>query len=198
MLDRRTGFQIGENTNLWDHTYAGNAAYAHLLAANRLLETWDRLEDDKSPTTPELEEETALMDPEDEFRVDGEAFFVTDGAPMRFFDFTRSVWFTYYQLSPSEANVPPPVPASKVWVLSGGLAFFLAAIVNFFARLFGLPEPSFRPQVVRFALMQRYFRIDKARRRLGYDPPWTPDEAMQRSCQWFVDKHSEQRLKKTQ
>ncbi|KAG7088488.1 hypothetical protein E1B28_012476 [Marasmius oreades] len=34
--DRKTHFQIGDNTNLFDWTYVGNVAHAHLLAADKL------------------------------------------------------------------------------------------------------------------------------------------------------------------
>lgn len=35
-MEDKTGFQIGENRNLFDWTYVGNVAHAHLLAADRL------------------------------------------------------------------------------------------------------------------------------------------------------------------
>ncbi|KAH8104596.1 C-3 sterol dehydrogenase [Cristinia sonorae] len=35
----QTHFQIGDNTNLFDWTYVGNVAHAHLLAADKLSET---------------------------------------------------------------------------------------------------------------------------------------------------------------
>ncbi|THV05261.1 C-3 sterol dehydrogenase [Dendrothele bispora CBS 962.96] len=34
--DNKTHFQIGDNTNMFDWTYVGNVAYAHLLAADKL------------------------------------------------------------------------------------------------------------------------------------------------------------------
>lgn len=36
MENKQTKFQIGDNTNLFDWTYVGNVAHAHLLAADRL------------------------------------------------------------------------------------------------------------------------------------------------------------------
>lgn len=36
MENKQTRFQIGDNTNLFDWTYVGNVAHAHLLAADRL------------------------------------------------------------------------------------------------------------------------------------------------------------------
>lgn len=60
-------FQIGDNNNLFDWTYAGNVAFAHVLAADKLIkgETKD---------------------------VAGEVFFVTNDAPTYFWTLARTVW----------------------------------------------------------------------------------------------------------
>ncbi|KAF5382594.1 hypothetical protein D9615_002746 [Tricholomella constricta] len=58
--------QIGNNKNLIDYLYVGNAAYAHILAADKLLD---------APET-----------------VAGEVFFITNGTPMLQWDFNRLVW----------------------------------------------------------------------------------------------------------
>ena len=70
----KTGFQLGENKNLFDFTYVLNVAHAHLLAAYALLQTY------KLATAP--------LDYE---KVDGEAFFVTNDEPVYFWDFARAV-----------------------------------------------------------------------------------------------------------
>lgn len=59
-------FQIGDNNNLFDWTYAGNVADAHVLAAEKLL---------KDPS-----------------KVGGEAFFITNDAPSFFWTLARTVW----------------------------------------------------------------------------------------------------------
>ncbi|OBZ78021.1 Sterol-4-alpha-carboxylate 3-dehydrogenase, decarboxylating [Grifola frondosa] len=70
VLERgRTGSQIGDNTNLFDWTYIKNAAYAHLLAADRL-----------DPAHPKH----AL--------VAGQAFFISNGEPRPWWDFPRAIW----------------------------------------------------------------------------------------------------------
>ncbi|TFK28007.1 C-3 sterol dehydrogenase [Coprinopsis marcescibilis] len=54
--NNKTHFQIGDNTNLFDWTYVGNVAYAHLLAADKL---------DLSPPAPpisQLEKVPVSMD----------------------------------------------------------------------------------------------------------------------------------------
>ena len=45
LKDGRSHFQIGNNTNLFDWTYVGNVAYAHILAADKLVP--------QPPSTPE-------------------------------------------------------------------------------------------------------------------------------------------------
>ncbi|CCF58928.1 hypothetical protein KAFR_0F03320 [Kazachstania africana CBS 2517] len=61
-------FQIGDNNNLFDWTYAGNVADAHVLAAQKLL------------------------DPESVSKVSGEAFFITNDTPTYFWALARTVW----------------------------------------------------------------------------------------------------------
>ncbi|OAX83106.1 hypothetical protein ACJ72_02531 [Emergomyces africanus] len=65
----RGNLQVGNNQNLCDYTYLGNAADAHILAAKALL----------SPSTPE------------DGPVDGEAFTITNDEPWPFWDFAHAV-----------------------------------------------------------------------------------------------------------
>lgn len=66
----KTGVQIGSNENLFDCTYIENAAYAHVLAAEKLV-------DRELPI---------------ESRIDGECFFITNGEPVFFWDWARAIW----------------------------------------------------------------------------------------------------------
>lgn len=61
-------FQIGDNNNLFDWTYAGNVADAHVLGAQKLL------------------------DPETASKVSGETFFITNDSPTYFWALARTVW----------------------------------------------------------------------------------------------------------
>lgn len=61
-------FQIGDNNNLFDWTYAGNVADAHVLAAQQIL------------------------DPAKQHKIGGEVFFVTNDAPTYFWTLARAVW----------------------------------------------------------------------------------------------------------
>ncbi|CEP61781.1 sterol-4-alpha-carboxylate 3-dehydrogenase (decarboxylating) LALA0_S04e00496g [Lachancea lanzarotensis] len=61
-------FQIGDNNNLFDWTYVGNVADAHVLAAEKLLDT------SACPT------------------VAAQSFFITNDAPTYFWALARTVW----------------------------------------------------------------------------------------------------------
>ncbi|KAH3673330.1 hypothetical protein WICMUC_003790 [Wickerhamomyces mucosus] len=61
-------FQLGDNNNLFDWTYAGNVADAHVLATEKIL----------NPTT--------------EGNVSGEVFFITNDEPNYFWTLARTVW----------------------------------------------------------------------------------------------------------
>ncbi|KAL8788241.1 MAG: hypothetical protein Q9213_001761, partial [Squamulea squamosa] len=76
---RQTKFQLGENNNLFDFTYVGNAAYAHILAAIALLTTSQKFG-------------TMQTVPLDHERADGQAFLITNCQPVYFWDFARAVW----------------------------------------------------------------------------------------------------------
>ncbi|CAK9441349.1 uncharacterized protein LODBEIA_P52170 [Lodderomyces beijingensis] len=61
-------YQLGDNKNLFDWTYVGNVADAHVLAAQKLLDEEARDE------------------------VCGETFFITNDAPTYFWTLARTVW----------------------------------------------------------------------------------------------------------
>lgn len=61
-------FQIGDNNNLFDWTYAGNVADAHVLATEKLFNS------------------------EAVTKVSGETFFITNDAPSYFWALARTVW----------------------------------------------------------------------------------------------------------
>lgn len=60
-------YQLGDNNNLFDWTYVGNVADAHVLAAKKIL----------GPKG---------------FEIGGEAFFITNDAPTYFWTLSRTVW----------------------------------------------------------------------------------------------------------
>lgn len=141
----RHRLQIGDNTNLLDYTYAGNAADAHLLAATHLLRP--------HPTG-----------------VAGEAFFITNGAPTLFWDFVRTVF-----RAAGDRTQP-----DQIRVVSRGVALSLAWVLESVAWFTG-SKPVLSTDIVKYATMHRWYNINKARKRLGYEPRVDWEEGIRRS-----------------
>lgn len=76
---RETPYIIGDGCNLWDVTYVGNIADAHVLAAENLLSS-----------------KTAA----------GEAFFIQNNEPIAFRDFSLAVWNHFGHIPPFEIVIP--------------------------------------------------------------------------------------------
>lgn len=167
----KTKFQVGENNNMFDFTYVENVAYGHVLAAIALLHTHRRL-----PSIP--------LDTE---RVDGEAFFITNGQPVYFWDFARSVWH--------EAG--DQTPLSSVWHLSADFAWTVGAILENIFWLLG-KKPSLTRAQVKYSSMSKYHSINKARQRLGYEPLVTLDEGVKRGVQYILEQDKKAGEKKGQ
>lgn len=146
-------FQLGNNDNLVDTTYGANAAIAHLLAAEALLYSG------KQSTVP--------IDVE---RVDGEAFFVSNDAPIPFWSFARAAW--------KEAGVAEPL--SKVWVLGQGTAYWIGTFLEGVMWCLGR-QPKLTRDKVMFSCLKRYYCIDKAKTRLGYRPVVGFEEGIRRA-----------------
>ncbi|MCJ1378447.1 erg26, C-3 sterol dehydrogenase [Xylographa soralifera] len=164
-LKGQTGFQLGVNDNIYDFTYVGNIAHAHILATQALLATHARL-----PSIP--------LDYE---RVDGEAFFITNGAPLYFWDFARAVW--KYAGDTKE-------PKKDVWVIPRSVGLPIASIIEwaFWIIWQGKAKPNLTRRIVNYSCMTRYYNIDKARKRLGYEPLVDMQEAIRRTMESLREK----------
>jgi len=157
----QTRFQLGDNDNLFDFSYVGNVAYAHILAAVALMDTH------ALKTTPLNNE-----------RVDGEAFFITNGEPLYFWDCARMIW----------GAAGDETGPEQVWVISKGVGLPLATVIEWGFWLAGGWTPNLTRQKVQYSCMTRYYSIEKAKRRLGYEPRWGMEEAVGRTVKWFQEK----------
>ncbi|KAJ5550766.1 hypothetical protein N7535_001294 [Penicillium sp. DV-2018c] len=79
IAEHKTVFVIGDGCNLWDVTYVGNVADAHVLAIENLLSC-----------------RTAA----------GEAFFIQNNEPISFRDFCMAVWAHFGHIPPFEVRIP--------------------------------------------------------------------------------------------
>ncbi|SAM08888.1 hypothetical protein [Absidia glauca] len=140
-IDVYTESKIGNNSSLMDFTYVGNIAYAHVLAAEKLaLST-------KSP-------------------VGGQAFNLTNGTPVPFWDFASKVWYEYGKDMPKSKKIILSYNASMV------IAYISETIYDIKALFWDkatLKEGMTRSRIKQ-AMSSRYFNIDKARTLLGYEP----------------------------
>jgi sterol-4alpha-carboxylate 3-dehydrogenase (decarboxylating) len=97
------GLQIGDNTNLFSFTYGGNAADAHLLAAEKLLQP-------------------------DPSGVAGEAFFITNGEPRPFWDFPWAIMRAAGNTTPREQiRVVPRIVALAFAFITEWFAWLTAS-----------------------------------------------------------------------
>ncbi|KAL9092589.1 MAG: hypothetical protein Q9165_004393 [Trypethelium subeluteriae] len=155
--------QIGDNTNLCDWLSAENAAQAHLLAVEALL--------------VEHQQPKGITE-----RVAGEAFFVTDGDPLPFWDHFRLIWSAAGdRTAESEVIKIPPLAIMS-----------LAAIIEtiYWIFTFGRIKPkALRRDLLEFTFLERTFSISKARKRLGYVPKANRNAQMQAGVRWHLDQH---------
>lgn len=154
----QTKFQLGKNDNLFDFTYVGNVAHAHILAAVALLNTHQRL------TRPSERE-----------KVDGESFLITNGSPVYFWDFARTVW-----KAAGDERQP-----SQVWVIERTFGLALASVIEWVWWALGGWKPNLTRKAVNYSCMTRYYNINKAQRLLGYKPLFELEESIIKTVQWF-------------
>lgn len=161
--DWQLHFQLGTGDNLFDNTYVGNVVYAHLLAAEALIETFDR--------------GMVILDHE---KIDGEAFIVTNDSPAYFWDTCRFLWTRYGRT----------INPEKIWVLPQGFASFAGGAAEVTSWLTGRKGKLTR-ESVKYACMDRWYSCEKLKRRLGYLPVVGMGEALERSVRSFVGEERE-------
>ncbi|KAL8738475.1 MAG: hypothetical protein Q9181_000731 [Wetmoreana brouardii] len=125
---RQTRVQLGENDNLFDFTYVGNAAHAHILAAVALLITAQKFGHGSSGNN---------MIPLDHERADGQAFLVTNTQPIYFWDFARAVW--------AAAGDPVSLSApASIWTINETMGLMIAGLLEwaFWIATAGRKQPS--------------------------------------------------------
>jgi sterol-4alpha-carboxylate 3-dehydrogenase (decarboxylating) len=162
----RGRLQVGDGKNLYDWTYTGNAAHAHILAAEALLRT-----DISAPI-------------DEDMRVDGEAFVITNDEPWPFWDFIRTVG----------ATAGYPVKKEEIWVVPSWLFYTMAVLAEWgvWAVSFGQKESHLNRQMVKYLTMTRTFDITKAKKRLGYRAQVSVAEGIKRAVDSYKAKHPDE------
>ena len=157
-------YQVGNGRNIFDWTYVGNAAHAHIQAAYALLDASEK----EHPTNLE------------EGRVDGEAFIITNDEPVAFWDFARSIG----------AAAGYRTTAESVRVIPRSIGLVIAAIAEWAVWIMSLGQrkSSMTLSGIRYSTMTRTFRIDKAKKRLKYKPQVNMAEAIRMAGESFSKK----------
>ena len=158
LREKKTHFQLGDNTNLYDSIYVDNAASAHLMAAKALLR-------DKASRP----------------KVHGEAFFITDDNPMPFWDFQREIWVAAGDKTPLTKVIIVPAWIGMLMATVVEYVFWIFTLGQ------ELPPKTMRRNVLRYAFTNRTFCINKARERLGYRPLVDTDVGIQRGVKWALE-----------
>lgn len=145
----RLRVQVGRGVWLSDYTYVSNLIDAIILA-------------DEALANGGVESVPA-----------GQAYFITNGEPMPFWDFVRKVV--------ARLGFPPiKYRAPK------SLVYAIAAVVEGIDTLKGGTldaEDGLTRFAVRYMCTHHYFSIEKARRDLGYNPSVSVAEGIERTCQ---------------
>ena len=162
VFDGRARYQIGKGDNLFDFMYVGNLADAHLLLAYALLRAWNR----PPPKDPET-------------RVDGQAFNITDDDPWPFWEFQRTL----------AAAVGKPIRKEDIVVVPKTVGLVMATISEWvtWALSWGKRTPNMTVEGIMFATITRTFKVDKAKKRLGYRPKVSMQEAIKRGVKWYME-----------
>jgi sterol-4alpha-carboxylate 3-dehydrogenase (decarboxylating) len=140
--------QVGRGVWLSDYTYVSNLVDAVLLAEQALTAGGPRS------------------------IAAGQAYFITNGEPMPFWDFVRKV-AARLGFPPIKYRVPK------------GFVYAIAAVKEGIDTLKGgtlNAEDGLTRFAIRYMCTHHYFSIDKARRELGYEPAISVDEGIERTC----------------
>lgn len=136
--------QVGMRDWLSDYTYVTNLADAVVLADDALKKG----------------------------RAGGEAYFITNGEPIPFWDFVRKV-AARLGWPPIRFRIPRAIPY--------GIAAAKETI-DAMRGIRGAPEDGMSRFAIRYLCTHHYFSIDKARRELGYEPRVSIEEGIELTC----------------
>jgi nucleoside-diphosphate-sugar epimerase len=149
----KNGFyvRLGNGKSKCQHVYVGNMAHAHLLAAKALIENNER--------------------------VNGSIYFITDGPGGNFFKFFDAiVEAAGYRIWPKNLWLPKPL-AYSMGSISEFVAFLMRPIKHY--------VPKFSRFAVTYTCTDFTFNSEKAKRDFGFIPKYSAKEAFERTVAYF-------------
>lgn len=150
--------QIGNNKRVFEVLEVRKAAEAHILAAKALLRK------EYEPTTSP--------------KVDGEAFFISDGHAIPYWDFFRKCY----------AAGGAPVKPEEIRIIPLRVVQAIASVLEWLYAIFtlGYKTPELRRQNIDHFERGCNWSLTKAKERLGYEPLTVAeqDEAIKRMMEW--------------
>ncbi|GAA5898397.1 uncharacterized protein JCM6883_001011 [Sporobolomyces salmoneus] len=164
----------------------------------RRLPTSRRPEVQKEDGADDEEEEARLpagrtrwnqfYDPTEELTVAGQSFFISNGEPVPFWSFARSVYFAY-------SNRPVPF----IVKLPASMGMMVAGLCELAGRVVGKrpEECGINRKYMQYVLNDMYFDIERARRLLGYEPIESLEEGVRAAVDWYKEDEERERKRIT-
>ncbi|CAN0887771.1 3beta-hydroxysteroid-dehydrogenase/decarboxylase isoform 2 [Linum grandiflorum] len=153
----KSKFLIGDGNNIYDFTYVENVAHAHICAEHTLSSAKD------------------IAD-----KAAGQAYFITNMEPMKFWEFAGNVWEGLGYQSDVVCRPTVKVPAAVVLPI----AYAIQWAYNILGP-YGMKVPVLIPSRVRLLSGNRSFSCAKAHERLGYTPIVSLEEGLKRTLESF-------------
>jgi sterol-4alpha-carboxylate 3-dehydrogenase (decarboxylating) len=145
--------RLGNGKSKCQHVYVGNVAYAHVLAAKALM--------DNNP------------------KINGNAYFITDGPSANFFSFYDSIIeASGYHIWPKNLWLPRNF-AMFLGILSEGVAALLRPIKHY--------TPKMSRFAVTYTCSDFTFNSGKARNDFGFVPKYTAKEALETTVRYYQE-----------
>ncbi|KAF5772516.1 putative 3-beta-hydroxysteroid-4-alpha-carboxylate 3-dehydrogenase (decarboxylating) [Helianthus annuus] len=154
----KSKFIIGDGTNMYDFTYVENVAHAHVCAERALAS-------DGSASK----------------KAAGEAYFITNMEPIKFWEFMSLILVGLGYERP-RIKIPAFVMMP--------IAHMVERIYKIFAP-YGMKVPQLTPSRIRLLTCNRTFNSAKANDRIGYSPIVTLQEGLKRTIESYSDLRAE-------
>ncbi|GAA5947653.1 hypothetical protein JCM3765_001020 [Sporobolomyces pararoseus] len=121
--------------------------------------------------------------------VAGQSFFISNGEPVPFWSFARSVYYAY-------SGRPTPF----VFQLPASMGMLVAGMCELAGRIVGKrpEECAINRKYMQYVLNDMYFDIERARRLLGYEPIESLEEGVRSAVEWYKADEVRQRLRLAQ